>query len=814
MLASGAHVKIGSLEYVLAEDVESHYQHRFETLFANATAIAGEIAKQQLRPEKMLWSLTDFSGGEGARIYYPQEPTTYDTGSLTNVTERGVLTTRARRYRSAVAATSGTAHTARRPAGASSYDKAVILWEDDIIYSRNAVGWTSVANGLSLATAHYFDADSDGRFLTAGLLEPSGSVIVVSVDASASAPTASDAYTGTSFGSPYVSEVLEGVWYTWGVDSGSLKVYKGDGLSTTNAGTLVHSAAITPTGLWGSDYYTDLEAAESSLFASLGTKAQSYVWEVRSDVGRQFWVGPPGFCIKKLTYHAGVLFCAGSRAASGKRFGEIWAIPLSTRVPIPIASPRKHQNEELPELSVGCGGPDSKVFFGDAHSGKIFVYDLETEGLSLFDDLANGGTGDGMSFTPWTNLLPLSMSTLEGGLTAAALGWTGESGTWTTTTTGSPSSGLYHLAQSATGTAVIATPSGLNGFAVSASTSYTAMCFGKCATASGTFTIGIRWYDSSGSLLSTSSGSAVTFAAANQAATVTATSPSTAAYAAIVLSLASAPTDDQYFDGFSLHPGSSTSTESQIAFLAMHGSRLFGATWQPYGTDTSLQVFSYEDLRRENRDASQAISATHTSAEWDFGVPQELKALIGFYVSYEVTDSGTTSGLVANSRITVSYATDGGSFTDTTTITSATSVTTKGRHFIGVSDGSSTVKFSRLRVKVTLDNNASAVAPPILYSVVAEAQLMAYAETWDLVVRTRDEDMSRRPTTRQNRGSYLRDNLEDLAQNKAIVTFLDGARYQDPNHYTTHTVMVEDPIDIIQSDAQGVCQVRLRAVPV
>ena len=88
MLASGAHVSIGGVEYMLAEDEEQgHYVHQFETLFANATAIAGETAKSQLRPEKLLWSMTDWSGGEGARIYYPTDPTRYDVGSLVNVTE-------------------------------------------------------------------------------------------------------------------------------------------------------------------------------------------------------------------------------------------------------------------------------------------------------------------------------------------------------------------------------------------------------------------------------------------------------------------------------------------------------------------------------------------------------------------------------------------------------------------------------------------------------------------------------------------------------------------------------------------------------
>src|SRR5882672_3056680 len=102
MLASGGHVAIGiddqgePMEYMLLEGTES-YVHRFESLFSQSTAIAGEIAKNQLRPEKLLWSLTDFSGGEGSPIYYPQDPTAYDIGSLANISNAGLMTSRPRR---------------------------------------------------------------------------------------------------------------------------------------------------------------------------------------------------------------------------------------------------------------------------------------------------------------------------------------------------------------------------------------------------------------------------------------------------------------------------------------------------------------------------------------------------------------------------------------------------------------------------------------------------------------------------------------------------------------------------------------------
>ena len=380
------------------------------------------------------------------------------------------------------------------------------------------------------------------------------------------------------------------------------------------------------------------------------------MWEVKADVGRAFWTLPVGFAGKKLVYHMGILFVLGNQQGSGNTFAAIWAYPFATGAPLLVAEPRRHQNTQLGTFSVGCAGNGEYIFAGDEDSGKIFLYDIRNDALSLFDDLANGGTGDGTAFVANTD---------------------------------------------------------------------------------------------------------------------------------------------------------------KIAFLGMHGSRLFTAIFDPGSTASTFQVISYDDLEVANRDAGQAISATLESAEWDFGLPMELKVLGGFYVSFKVTDVATTSGLIANSRITIAYSIDDTSpYVSTTAITSATTPTgAKGRVFIPVSTSSSTVKFSRLKVRITLDNNSqSNVAPPVLFAVVAEAQPLGYAETWDLALRVEDEDSNERPTSRQNIASFLRDNLEDLATNKNVVAFIDGYRYRETNTTTTHTVVVEDPTDEIRSLAEGVCRVRLRAI--
>ena len=167
MLASSGHVSIGGVEYLLAVDEDPPYPHRFESLFAPTSAIAGEIAKEQIRPEKLLWAITDWSGGEGALIFYPQDPTSYDIGSLINATTRGKLTTRPARDRDAVARTGAHATTEKRPAGTSAYANAFIAWEDNIITSTDTLAWTSAQDvspaGLGTRGAMRFPMDPTRR---------------------------------------------------------------------------------------------------------------------------------------------------------------------------------------------------------------------------------------------------------------------------------------------------------------------------------------------------------------------------------------------------------------------------------------------------------------------------------------------------------------------------------------------------------------------------------------------------------------------------------------------------------------------------
>jgi len=239
---------------------------------------------------------------------------------------------------------------------------------------------------------------------------------------------------------------------------------------------------------------------------------------------------------------------------------------------------------------------------------------------------------------------------------------------------------------------------------------------------------------------------------------------------------------------------------------------------------TAFTTYCYSMDEPPSRESVGTVTGFFESPQYNFAQPHLTKGLVGFYAVWTVEDATTTSGLLANQRITIEYAVDGGTYTALTAITSATTPSSgvKGRHFIAVPSGSTTVKFFNLKVKVTLDNNASTgVKPPILESVIAVALPVDFVNLWQLALDLRDEDSTQpernRVVNRGAKASVLRDLLRAIATNRKAVTFVDGYRYAGRAGFGTqsssHTVFLEVMQDSIDRNAEGVMRVRLRELP-
>lgn len=184
------------------------------------------------------------------------------------------------------------------------------------------------------------------------------------------------------------------------------------------------------------------------------------------------------------------------------------------------------------------------------------------------------------------------------------------------------------------------------------------------------------------------------------------------------------------------------------------------------------------------------------SGDWDQGYPYAEKVLLGVHVVCEP--------LPASGTLSVYYQDDeDGAWTLAGTV----SGTNTSYQYLPVSTTSTTEKFHVLRIRVDGTNGA------VLKSLAVRSNIAEYNEVWSVTLKLQDETTANgsRPRNRLATAATLRDNLETLSQGKNLVTFLDGYRYKEPGRYTTHSVTIEAPTDIINRLAEGNARVILRS---
>lgn len=678
-LASGAHIKIGSYEYLLEESMENHYNHRFEPNQLSSSQIVGDPTKYSPRPEKMYWEMTDWGGGEGNRIYYADDPLVYQKSDGLNGRIRGQLTGRPARARTTV-----TSEDQRKRGFLCVAQSSLWLAQarDTMNWSDDGVTWTGGTHGdvktqanigLNALSANYLmtavAGDMDYLYYAAWHSGASGTRVVKRIQRSGGSTTIVAEQTGAV---AYAGlAVLGGMLYLW---TGH-KLYSLDPTASMPATPTRVSPSLSeaPTGtVFGTNYWANCIATESSVVAFYTTDAQSFVYEFNPERGfYQLWKAPYGFSIKCMTYENGILYFAGHWGgdSNANGYGAMYAMRLRDRQPVHIGYFRKPDALNL-QMQEMCTSYGSQIMVAAARTGRIFIYDTEMDSISMLDDLdTSRGTG------------------------------------------------------------------GLN----------------------------------------ENNTDALSFA----------------------------------------------SNDNRISDMITYGNKRVVMVYRPGAgaAGTTIQMVSYDDDEPDNRQAGNSTSAITSPllhGEHDFDVPFEAKRLNGFHLGYKVENTGTTSGLKAGQSIKIEYSIDGGSYVTAATVDSSTTPSSgvQGRHFVAVSSGSSTTKFFSIRVRTSLTGTRTGgvdIQPPINYALTVEAELAAYTEVWDLLVRVKDEQPQTRPSNRSWHGPTTRGYLEDLVQNRNQVTFRDGYRYQARGSYDSYSVTVDGAIDVIERHAEGVMRVRLRA---
>lgn len=141
-------------------------------------------------------------------------------------------------------------------------------------------------------------------------------------------------------------------------------------------------------------------------------------------------------------------------------------------------------------------------------------------------------------------------------------GWVNDTNATVARSTTNPSNGVGGLQLTAASAATMSarTASGTSGMAVTAGVAYTAVASFRAATTGRSVNVKIRWYDRAGATVSTSSGSNVSDTNVGYTqATVAASAPATAVFAAVVVEVVSpANAEVHRVDVISLHRGTST----------------------------------------------------------------------------------------------------------------------------------------------------------------------------------------------------------------------------------------------------------------
>ena len=209
------------------------------------------------------------------------------------------------------------------------------------------------------------------------------------------------------------------------------------------------------------------------------------------------------------------------------------------------------------------------------------------------------------------------------------------------------------------------------------------------------------------------------------------------------------------------------------------------------GVDLNIYKWTTDDS------PSVSVDTRWESGVTDMGTPEDEKNLEGFHV---LTKLDANAG--SSPKVTMFYQTnEGGSWTTAGTATT-------GFHTFVTETGT----FRTLRIRADIEDGAE------VYSISTRYRVNTYTEEWVLLLDMRDEDdrakgsRSRKTTLR---GWQKRVLLRDIADNKAIVTFLDGVPYPHdkkgalPYKVNTHSVNLEILSDQITDEGEGTMLVRL-----
>ncbi len=263
------------------------------------------------------------------------------------------------------------------------------------------------------------------------------------------------------------------------------------------------------------------------------------------------------------------------------------------------------------------------------------------------------------------------------------------------------------LSSTAGGNMSAETATGTGGIVVVGSTQYTAVASFQTGVTARNCTIGIQWYTGAGASISTSTGSTVSDTNGSwHQATVTASSPSNAAFAAIIGTVASTggAAELHYMDEISLQAGTGTTWTQGMAAINQNGPCYID---QPFTTAGGQTTFTRGELQfliqGTGADLTMGLYADTAgipsgSAMWTFTFPLDFEPAAATTISFPVGATGLVAAtkyhLVINGTASSTNscafkvgATTGTAYATSTTGVGGTWTTGTGTLILGVYTG-------------------------------------------------------------------------------------------------------------------------------
>lgn len=422
MLASGAHVKIGTHEFTIDESINTAfhkpYHHHFDPLIVQKQGIVGEDGKQQVDPSKLIGGYTDWSGGEGFNNFDKKQPTVYRISESMNVRKTGQLACRPKR----TVGTLTSEDISKQPYFAAGDGALWVLQNTRGHFSTDyGATWTTLSEANSGVTgfdaaAFITAADGDPGFAYYAAHEASGTARNIILGHTAAATTSSTLLTAYNSDFPFAElAMFNGRLYAWtGRKLYEIDVFETWPLSFT--GDKVRKrfdSGVDPasTHVQGNQWTAGMVNAGSSLCFFYSRQMQGgTIWMFKNGVARPIWDAPNGFMTGSIVYKNGVLFITGHWGVGlvttgtdtvAQGCGQLFALPLDSLKEINLGTIREFDGDTSGGLLLtkACDSYMGQIMMAGGGTGRLFIYDMAADGVSMLDHLKDAPAGgDGLDF--------------------------------------------------------------------------------------------------------------------------------------------------------------------------------------------------------------------------------------------------------------------------------------------------------------------------------------------------------------------------------------------------------------------------------